>query len=113
MSYEQKEFVAPEPTKQSNSAEINYVKDTVESIANRMSSEAIAREKKEHYVKQYIESMISGLREELLNENKSIIESQIDTTREINESLQALYGTISDTKEGMHKDLETTQSLIS
>lgn len=64
-------------------------------------------------MKQYMDSMVASLRDELLNENKSIIESQIDTTREINESLQALYGTINETKENINRDLETTQSLIS
>ena len=56
---------------------------------------------------------MSSLREELLAENKSLIESQTDTTREVNESLQALYAAISETKESVGRDLETTQSLIS
>ena len=58
-------------------------------------------------------ALVSSLREELLAENKSLIESQTDTTREVNESLQALYAAISETKESVGRDLETTQSLIS
>ena len=60
-----------------------------------------------------MDSLVSTLREELMAENKSLIESQTDTTREVNESLQALYAAISETKESVGRDLETTQSLIS
>ena len=112
-SYERKEVAPPLSPLKHSSFEMDFVKEAVEAISSRISSEAIAREKKDRSAKQYVDSLVSSLREELLAENKSLIESQTDTTREVNESLQALCAAISETKESVGRDLETTQSLIS
>jgi hypothetical protein len=63
-SYEKRDYQPPKsPINQpSSSSDINYLKDMIESISNKISTEGIARERKEHSMKQYIDSLIGGLK---------------------------------------------------
>ena len=83
---------------ESKETEIIQLRDTIDQMSNRVSTEVTARDRREVSLREYINSQILQIKEEFVSENKSMVESHVETTREVNESLQSLYELVSQQK---------------
>ncbi|EAR91638.1 hypothetical protein TTHERM_00393070 (macronuclear) [Tetrahymena thermophila SB210] len=93
--------------------ENDYLKQLIDQVERRLEDEMDKRLKQEFENKAYLEQKMNLFKDEIRNEEKSIVEGEQRFIKQMHDSIQAIHSIIKFTKEELEANLASTQTLFS